>query len=140
MKHVWSSVIFVAALSFGSAALAEGMKVEPGKWEFRTTSKAPMQPQPETRVSTTCIEKPEITPETFMRDSKDCSVSGAETTATSMKWKVSCPNPHGQVNGHAEFTSAGEAVEGSMQMTMSFGSQSMSMEQRWEGKRLGACD
>ena len=111
-----SIAVTTLILAFSPPALGVGMKVEPGKWQFKTESKNPMMPQAQTRTTTDCIEESGMTPERFLTESKDCTISDAESTETSMKFKMKCGGPGGNMTGDAVFTSTGKTASGKMKI------------------------
>jgi len=137
-------IVLGTLLLFGTAtpAHAAGMSVEPGKWEFkiRFTMPAPMGGAPRERVETHCVEEAEISPEKFMEESQECTLSDVKSDATSMSWTVTCPNPSGTMTGKARYQSTGTTVNGTMTMGMAVNGQNFEMTHAWDGKRLGPCD
>ena len=140
MRNRIASVVVVAALALAGSASAEGMKIEPGKWEFERTARTPMSPEPKVETTTSCVAESEMTPQSFMKDARGCAVSDAETSSETMKWNVTCAAPHGKMTGQARFSSTGKSMKGQMEMTMKMGGQSMKFAQSWKGKRVGDCD
>lgn len=122
------------------AAADEAFLVEPGKWAFESTTQGSMNPEPKTQTSTECITDSEITPEQFTQGMSDCILSDVVVAAANMSWTMVCQTPGGQMQGNAEFTSTGSAVEGTMNMTMQFGGQSMQIQNTWQGTHIGPCD
>jgi len=133
-------ILAAAIVTFATQAIAGGMKVEPGKWEFRSTSVTPMATSPQLEVTTECIKDEEISPQNFMEDAQGCTLTDSEATDSTMKWKMSCPGPGGEMTGEGEVQSTGGAIRGSMKMAMAINGQSMDFKMEWEGKRIGPCD
>jgi hypothetical protein len=123
------------------AAHAAGMKIEPGRWEFRSTSNLPMMLGKPPVVTTRCLSAGEVSPDTFLKDVQieGCAVVESRADATSLRWKVSCKQPGGAFSGAAEFTSTGTAVRGVLKVTLPDAIMPLDFEQAWEGRRLGAC-
>ena len=135
------AVIVGCMAFFGLPAAAdEAFLVEPGKWAFKSTTQGSMNPEHKTQTSTECITDSEITPEQFTQGMPDCTLSDVVVAAANMSWTMICQGPGGQMQGNAEFTSTGSAVEGTMNMTMQFGGQSMQIQNTWQGTRTGPCD
>ena len=135
------------ALGFGAAVIlvtgaawADGMKVEPGRWEFETTTKQPFAPQPMTRTSTECIAEAEIDPSTFAKEARSCTISDIQTDGDSMKWKIVCSEGGGTMTGTGSAISTGASVTGSMNMVMQMAGQTMEIKSEWKGKRVGECE
>lgn len=123
----------------GGGTEIAGMKVEPGKWEFKTYSNLPMG-DPRIHVTTQCLREGSIKPEVFTKDAVGCSISDTKTSETAMSWKMSCSQAGRQLVADAKFTSAGDSVEGVLAMALLFDDQRMEFEQTWLGSRVGACD
>ena len=144
MRRVrWWAGIGAAALLLALAAWAGaeggGIKVEPGKWEFRTRSNQPMG-DPQEQLTTQCLSEDEMKPDIFRKDAKGCSFSETKTSATEMSWRMSCAQEGRTLTGDARFTSTGDAVEGVLKMAFLFDDQRVDFERTWRGKRLGPCD
>lgn len=128
------------SLAVATPVLAEGMQVQPGKWEFTATSVMPMMPMPNTVVETECVTESEIQPEMFLDYVEGCTIQESETDAASMRWKVTCATTGGRMDGEGSARSTGTTVRGGMTLLMNFGGQQMTMRHDWEGKRIGPCD
>ena len=139
-KILVGSGVVAATMGVAGLSLAEGMQVEPGKWEFTTRVVAPMMPTPITTVETECVTRSEIRPQMFLRDIGGCTLEQSEADAVSMRWKMTCMNPSGRVDGEGSAHSTGTTVRGAMSLLMHANGQQMSMTHNWEGKRVGPCD
>ncbi len=133
----WAMVLMMAA---ATSAGADSIKVEPGKWEFR--SEATMMPgqPPKTNVTTECIEDGDVDPDKFMEGDETCRISDVTSSGSELKWKMTCPGPQGTLTGDAVLRSKGTTVSGSMNMRMEVGGQVMQINNSWQGRRIGACD
>jgi len=129
----------LALLATASPAVAEGMRIEPGQWEFTTTSPGAMGGTPAKNVRTECIREDSMTPQRFTAGMKGCQISEPTFDESSMSWKMSCPSPAGSMSGSGSFRSSGSSVSGSVEMTMKMGAQEFPMTSNWSGRRLGAC-
>jgi hypothetical protein len=123
-KQGWAlaAVVLVCA----GTALAAGPKLKPGKWEFVTTSKMPMMPQPRTETSTDCITEENVDP--------------TEQFVDTMKWAMECRTGEGVMNGTGRLTANGTTANGGMEMKFSAQGMDMTIETEWKGKRIGDCD
>jgi hypothetical protein len=140
MKILAIATVLTTAFLLAAPAFAGGMQVEPGTWEYTTTSKNSMMPGPRTMTMTRCITTPEVDPEAFMEEAQDCELTDIESDASSMHWKMVCTHPGGVMRGETHYTSTGATIRGTMTMTMTAEGQTMTMETQTEGRRLGACD
>ncbi len=136
-----AGMILGAAIALmATQATAGGMKVEPGAWEFQSTSTTPMAATPQSEITRECVKEDEISPEIFMEDASGCTLTDSKSNASMMKWKMTCPNPGGEMTGEAEFSSTGETIRGSMKMAMTINGQPMNFEMEWKGRRIGPCE
>jgi len=140
MQRLWIGILALALLLVSGPALAEGMRIEPGKWEFTSTAKMPMIPTPKTTTQTQCVTEPEIKPEEFLQGLEGCVVSDVQSDAKSMRWKMTCTSDGVTMVGNAIYTSTGAQIQGSMTLVMNANGQPMTFEQSSQGKHLGACD
>ncbi len=130
-----------AGLLLGAGtAHAEGMRIEPGKWEFKTVMTMSMRPEPTVHNETRCMTEKEMDPQTFWKDAEGCSLSDASSDRSSMRWKLICPSPAGTMRGEAVVHSTGDTLNGTMKAEMSVNGQSMRMTHEWKGRRVGDCD
>jgi len=135
------SIVLGVLISTATAALADGIAVEPGMWEMNSTMNMPMLSQPRVTTTTECIEKSEISFDDMGGEEMDpnCKFQTAQVDASTMKWSFDCPVEGGTSHGEWEATSGGDTVTGEGLMTVSFQGQTMEMTMSWEGKRVGAC-
>ena len=134
----------LAVLAIASSpVLAEGIPVEPGKWEITTTMTMPMLPAPQTMTVEECFEDEIMDMDDMATDELDpnCSYDLGQVDGTTMQWSIDCPVDGGGTM-HAEWvaTSGGDTVDGEGNMTMSIQGQTMDMQMTWTGKRVGSCD
>ena len=133
-------ICLVGALMAGTA-LADGVAVNPGRWEMTMTMEMSLMPAPQTRSFTKCIEEKELGPDSFnMDENSPCDFSGVAIDGDSVSWSINCPSPAGAMVGHWEFTSSGDSVVGSGSMSADIVGQSMEFTMNWEGERVGDCE
>jgi len=140
MRHSSGLAFAMFGMMVAASAVAGGMKMEPGKWEFKSTSDMAMMGGPREVVTTQCIDDDEVTPNQFIPNAKDCEMTNVEVGAASMSWQMKCTTPGGTMTGKGELEARGPKATGSMTMNMSFNGQQMSFKRTWVGKRLGPCD
>lgn len=129
----------VAVLAMPGIAVSEGLRIEPGLWEFTTSHPDPMGGAPTTKVHRECVSDEEMAPQRFPTQMTGCKISEPRSDATSMSWRMSCPSPAGTMNGSATFRSTGTAMSGTIEVTMSVNGQQYSMKNSWKGHRTGDC-
>jgi len=132
-------ILLIALASFD--AFADGIPIEPGKWEMTSTVNMPMMPQPRVTTTTECIEENEITPETLSDEGMDpgCTFDTGIVEGNTMKWSIDCSQAEGAVHGEWEATSHGNTMTGEGTMTVDMQGQPMVMTMNWDGKRIGDC-
>lgn len=135
------SIILLILLFPTTAAFADGIPVEPGLWEMKSSMIMPMFPEPRVTVVTECLEKSELSMDELSTEGMDpaCSFEKAQVEGNMMTWAFDCPVEGGTSHGEWEAVSNGDSVEGKGKMTMSFQGQTMEMTVEWEGHRVGDC-
>jgi hypothetical protein len=124
-----------------ASVLAEGVPITPGKWEMTMTVEMSMLPAPQVKTSTECIEESELTPESFnMDENSPCDLADFEIDGKTVRWRLSCPTPSGNMTGNWEFTSDDDSVVGTGSMSADMGGMAMEVNMDWKGVRLGDCD
>ncbi len=140
MRRSTALLALITGLTVSVSAGAEGLKVEPGKWEIRMTTVMPMIPQPIENIGTQCIAESEMKPDEFLRDSGECTFSDVVTAGSKFSWAMNCKNEGGELSGTGSFVSKGPEMTGTVNMVMNAEGQKMTMNTTWEGKRIGPCD
>jgi len=138
-------IILTLALSVASFNVAaEGISIEPGKWEMTTVMTMPMLPEPRVTTVTECMDRDEITPESMMEDMEnpnaECTLETPVVEDNTMKWAIDCSEQMGNSHGEWQATSYGDTMKGNGAITMTVQGQEIVMTMDWEGKRVGACD
>ena len=100
MKRVILAAV-AAALIAGMPSQATAMKVEPGKWQFKSSATMVAGPPPKTNMSTECIDDGDVDPNKFMEGDDTCRISDVSSTASKLTWKMTCPSPQGTMTGDA---------------------------------------
>ena len=118
---------------------AHALELDPGEWEFTTTSHAPMAPEPRIETKTECIVDGNRGADEFLAGMDECKVTDVVDTASTMSYKISCPRGEMSLDGDAVMKTDGKTVNGEMKMSMSMAGREMTMKMTWAGKRKGAC-
>jgi hypothetical protein len=127
-------------LAAGSGFADESVSMEPGQWEMTTTMQMSMLPQPQVRTSTECITETEFNPDQINTDpDSPCENSDVRVDGQTITWKITCPSEMGSMQGEWSFTSEGDAIRGTGNMSAMMNSQEMKFDMTWEGRRVGAC-
>ena len=132
----------LATVFLAGTASAEGVSIHPGMWEMTSTMTMSMMPQPQTNTVSECIEEDEISPESFnMDEANPCSITEVVINGSTARWSISCPMQGGQLmEGQWEFTSNGDSISGSGNMSTEFSGQTMAFDMTWKGHRVGDCE
>ena len=120
---------------------ADGMSIRPGNWHFTTTTTVTGVGAPRESNYDQCITESRVNPDTFMDNvQQGCRLVQTESSASSMKWKVTCVTPNRELEGVGEVRTQGDSVSGKLGIDMSMNGQLMKMEIAWDGERIGDCE
>ena len=122
------------------AFAADGIAIQPGKWELTMTVNAPMMPQDQVKTSVECINQDRISAKDMLQDQDACQIVDSSVEGDTLKWRMECPGPTGNAMAEGFYTSQGDSMNGEMRMTMSMNGQTMTMNNTWNGRRIGDCD
>jgi hypothetical protein len=132
-------LILAAFALLPAAALAQ--PVEPGEWEFVSTSTSALFPGPQTAKFRRCIRKEEAAdPDRWMGQSGqqgDCKVTPGAKSANSYTWKMECPSANMRGTGVARL--AGTTMEGETQMSGEVQGKKFDLRTKVTGRRVGPC-
>ena len=134
--------IFIAAqicMIFTNLAIADTLPIDPGLWEFTSTSTNSFTGQQETETDTECVVEDEYDPATMMEDEDDCEMLESNLNGDTLTFSMSCGLQMGNMTMNGVYQSDGDTVQGTMVMEMSFGGQTMTSEGSFAGKRIGDC-
>src|SRR3970282_783809 len=133
---------FVTALLLAASAPAFATAMQPGEWQFNSTTTSPLFATAQSSVFKYCVTQQDAdNPEAWMaRQSEkgECKLTPGERTPDSMKWKMSCPRTNLHGSGAARLTGPGR-LEGEMKLSGHFPGHAVQMSTRMSGKRLGPC-
>jgi hypothetical protein len=134
-------VIAVVLCAFAVAPAGAESPMREGKWEVTTQMQMPGVPiQLPAQRNTRCItradtEDPERTlPSGSPDPDADCKVSDYQRDGKTVTWKLACTRPE-RMTGEGSIVVDGDRYDGTMKMTMSEGSMTMT----YAGKRVGDC-
>ncbi len=134
--------VAILLLTLATPGYAEGLKIQPGRWEFTSITPNPMGGAPDRRTSSDCVRDEEMKPQFFTSQMQGCTVSDTHTDATSMGWTISCPSPTGamgKLTGKGEFRSTGTTMSGWVEVLLKVNGANYSSKSSWEGRRTGDC-
>jgi hypothetical protein len=128
----------ILALSCGSALAAE---IEPGEWEFTSTSTSRLFQGPQTASFKRCIRKEEAAnPDKWMLQPDpqgDCKLTPLSKTADSYTWSMECPKANMRGTGSARMSRT--SMEGETQMTGEVQGKKFELRTKVTGRRVGPC-
>ena len=128
--------ILVLFVHHGMAA-----EIEPGEWEFTSTSTSRLFPGPQTATFKRCIKKEEAAnPDQWMGkpdQQGDCKLTPVAKTADSYTWMMECPQAKMRGTGTARMSRS--AMDGETNMTGEVQGQKFELKTRVTGRRLGPC-
>lgn len=133
-----SRLLAVALLALPAAALAQGL--EPGEWQFTTTTNVPGMPKPQSFTNTQCIRKQDASSMPWERKpagQSDCKTTAMKKSGDTTSWEMSCPST--KMQGHGTARIRGGSLESEMTMVMEQEGRRIEMRSKTTGKRLGPC-
>lgn len=143
----------VAVVLLAGSAHAESMQLKPGKWKFESSTVMSMSPQPQTSTETKCIteEVAKQDPLAEMVEKGNCKVLSRSEDGDTLNFEIECAGDERtkmKSRGKGTFTSSGDKASGTMSLAVEMPEMAnmpgaggkMTMEQKWTGERLGACD
>ena len=131
-------VAAIMALLAAGPAIAE---LEPGEWEFTSTSTSRLFPAPQTVNFKRCIKKEEAAnPDRWMSQPDpqgDCKLTPGTKTADTYTWTMECPKANMRGTGSARMSRA--SMEGETHMTGEVQGKKFELRTKVTGRRLGPC-
>jgi len=128
----------VLAIAAGQA-LAAGIPIEPGQWQIKSAMTMPMIAGERAHELTQCIKKDTIDPVEMMGNDNECQVTEQDVSGNTVTWEMTCNTQEGPATGSGSFTSEGSSAHGSMKIEFAVQGQTLEMNTRWEGERVGSC-
>jgi hypothetical protein len=133
------AAVLIVLLAVPAPSFAEGLTIQPGRWEFTATTPNPLGGAPDRRTSNDCVTDEEMKPQFFVARMQGCTVSDTRSDATTMAWTISCPSQAGRMTGKGSFRSTGTAMSGWVEVLLNVNGASYSSKSSWEGRRTGDC-
>jgi uncharacterized protein DUF3617 len=133
--------IMLAAVVALASAPCLAAELEPGEWEFTSTSTSRLFPGPQTASFKRCIKKEEAAnPDQWMGKpdpSGECKLTPGQKTADTYAWEMECPKAKMRGSGIARMS--GRTMEGETSMTGEVQGQKFELKTKVTGRRLGPC-
>ena len=131
----------IATLLAATAAPCLAAGIEPGEWEFRSTSVSALFPAPQTATFRRCIPPEEAAnPDRWMSDpgkQSDCKLTPGAKTVDTYSWKMECPSAKMRGTGTARMTAS--TMDGETVMNGEVQGQKFELRTKVTGKRVGPC-
>lgn len=116
-------------------------EIEPGEWEFNSTSTSRLFPGPQTASFRRCIKKEEAAnPDKWMSQPDpqgECKLTPGAKTADTYTWSMECPKANMRGSGSARMSRV--SMEGETHMTGEVQGQKFELRTKVTGRRLGPC-
>ena len=140
-RSAGTALIAFAALMPAWAPPAAAQSLEPGEWEFNSSTTARLLPKPQENTFKRCITKEDAdNPERWLgRQSakNDCSFTPGEKAGDTINWRMSCPKTGMEGTGTAKVGSG--TLESDMKMHGEIQGRKFELTTRLTGRRLGPC-
>jgi hypothetical protein len=134
----------LVALAPTCSSTAGSVDMKPGEWSITIKTKMegmPFSPPPVTVKQ--CLTEQNYVPSGGAQQqgqSQDCEVMDQKIDGNTVSWSVVCKSGQGgTVKGTGTVTYSGSSFQGSTQMTMMTGGQTMKMSTEMTGKWIGPC-
>jgi hypothetical protein len=131
----------IAALLAATAAASLAAGIEPGEWEFTSTSVSALFPAPQTATFRRCIPPEEAAnPDRWMSDpgkQSDCKLTPRSKTANTYSWQMECPSAKMRGTGTARMTAS--TMDGETVMMGEVQGQKFELRTKVSGQRVGPC-
>lgn len=132
------AMLTACAVAFAGAAFAQSL--EPGEWEFTSTTSSPMLPKPHSMTVKQCVKKEDAdNSERWMgrNPQSDCKLTQGRKGADTVTWEMSCPKSNMKGSGSARMGRG--TMESEMRMSGDMQGRKFEMSTKMSGRRLGPC-
>lgn len=138
LKLVGAAVL--GQLLIAAPSVAEGLSITPGLWQITSTTTGTMG-APRTEVEEQCMQEETFDPIAELQDDgQTCTVLNQNLSGNTLTFELTCAGAGGPAaTGSGRYTINGNSGDGEMAYSMSFGGQTVTMQNSWTAKRLGDC-
>ena len=112
--------------------------MKPGMWETTMVSTNSMTGTT-TQTTSNCMADEEFDPKTMAEGAEGCEITDNNLDGNTLTFTMACNMQGAEVTMKGLYAVEGDEGEGSMNMEMSFGGQTMTMENTFTAKRIGEC-
>jgi hypothetical protein len=128
----------LSSILISSSAYSEGLKITPGMWETTMVSTNSMTGTT-TQTTSNCMADEEFDPKTMVEEAEGCEITDKNLDGNTLTFTMACNMQGADAIMKGVYSVNGDQGEGSMNMEMSFGGQTMTMENAFTAKRIGDC-
>jgi hypothetical protein len=133
------TLLMACALAFAGAGFAQSL--EPGEWEFTSTTRSPMLPKAHSATVKQCVTKEDAdNPERWMgrqNPQSDCKITQGRQGADTVTWEMHCPKSNMRSSGSARIGAG--TMESEMHMAGEVQGRKFDLRTQMSGRRLGPC-
>jgi hypothetical protein len=126
-----------------SAAGAQAVQLEPGKWEMAIKGVNPLTNEPVDQTTIQCVDQANYDPVSLMANVEQCRLLDLKEKNNMVAWRMECDMGTGMpfMTGEGRFVSKGRTAAGEMLMKISVGSMNMEQRSRMTGRFISPkCD
>ncbi len=138
LSGIFTAVFPLVILMHANHATADVLPINPGLWESTVTSTNSMTGT-QTKTSTECLVEDSFDPASMMDDGDQCQLTASDLDGDTLTFSMECNMEGGESTMTGVYQTDGETGQGTMNMEMSFGGQTMTMESNMTTVRLGDC-
>ena len=128
----------ISTILMSLTAHSEGLKIRPGMWETTMVSTNSMTGTT-TQTTSNCMADEEFDPKTMAEGTEGCEITDNNVDGNTLTFTMACNMQGADVTMEGQYAVEGDEGEGRLNMEMSFGGQSMTMENTFTAKRIGEC-
>ena len=134
-------LVAATALGLSFAAAADQPNVQPGQWEFTSTTSFTGMPMPEQTLSSSeCVTAEDIAEGfAFDVDVENCEIQNMDKRPDGMNYTMVCRQEGMEMTMEAELKFMGDRTEGTMDAQTMTPMGPMNMRTVLEGRRVGDC-
>ena len=133
------AVATLLSILISELAGAEALAINPGFWEFKSTSTNPLTGQTESETETECVVESELDLADLIDNQDGCEITESSLNGDTLTFSMSCKMQGGEMAMNAVYQSDGDSVDGTTKINISFGTQTMTSNGSFSGQRLGDC-
>ena len=133
-------VVFLAAALATVTAMssADSLPFSPGMWETTVTSTNSLTGTT-THSSTSCTTEGEFDLRSIAQGAQGCELVDSNIDENTLTYSMACNVQGAESTVQGTYTVDGDGGEGTMNMTMTFDGQTMTVENVFTSKRIGDC-